>query len=58
MSRQTSRYPEGVRITGADALEFAEILSPDALTFVAGLELAFRDTRASLLRRRAERQAR
>ncbi|NWF71408.1 MAG: malate synthase A, partial [Chloroflexi bacterium] len=37
---------------------FADILSPEALTFVAKLERTFRTTRQTLLRKRAERQAR
>jgi len=50
-------YPEGVSVLrpippGADA-----ILSHDALAFVATLERAFRQRRATLLRRREERQA-
>jgi malate synthase len=37
---------------------FADILSPEALAFVAKLERTFRATRQTLLRKRAERQAR
>ncbi len=55
---QTTPYPEGVRRAGgAVAPEFAEILSPDALGFVAGLERAFRGRREELLKARADRQA-
>ncbi|MCB8943563.1 MAG: malate synthase A [Ardenticatenaceae bacterium] len=37
--------------------DFAEILTPEALAFVAKLETAFGDRRRELLRRREERQA-
>jgi malate synthase len=37
---------------------FADILSPEALEFVAKLERTFRTTRQTLLRKRAERQVR
>ena len=52
----TRRLPDGVQIGGSVGPEFDEILSGEALSFVAGLERAFRDTRAALLRRREERQ--
>jgi len=38
--------------------EFAQILTPNALAFLAKLERTFRQTRANLLQARAERQAR
>ncbi len=50
-------YPEGVQITGPVTPEFAEILTPDALAFVARLVREFGPARARLLARRAERQA-
>jgi malate synthase len=53
-----SNYPEGVEVLGPVSPAFAEILSPEAVRFVAGLARAFEPTRQSLLRRRAERQAR
>src|SRR5579885_1978972 len=54
----TYKYPvEGIEITEPVTPEFAEILSPDALRFVATLVRAFRDRREELLQRRARRQA-
>ncbi len=50
-------YPSGVRITGAVPEEYAKILTPEALAFVAKLERAFGARREGLLRKRAERQA-
>ena len=47
---------EGIEIRGEVTPEFAEILTSEALEFVAGLQRAFNDRRLSLLRRRAERQ--
>ena len=49
--------PDGVEIRAPITPEYAEVLTPDALRFVAKLERAFRETRAALLRRRADRQA-
>jgi malate synthase len=48
---------EGVEIRGPVEGRFGEILTPDALAFVAGLQREFDDTRRQLLERRAERQA-
>ncbi|WIG58197.1 MAG: Malate synthase [Ktedonobacterales bacterium] len=53
----TTSYPDGIAITAPVTPEFAEILTPDALAFVAKLERAFRPTREALLRRRVDRQA-
>jgi malate synthase len=50
-------YPDGVQITGEVTPEFAEILTPAAVAFVTKLERTFRDRRATLLQKRAERQA-
>ncbi len=47
---------EGIEIRGEVTPEFAEILSVEALDFVAALQRAFNDRRLKLLRRRAERQ--
>jgi len=47
---------EGIEIRGEVTPEFAEILSVEALDFVAALQRAFNDRRLELLRRRAERQ--
>src|SRR5689334_13806041 len=49
--------PDGVEIRAPMTPEYAEVLTPEALRFVAKLERAFRETRAALLRRRADRQA-
>ncbi len=48
---------DGIEILGDVPPEFAEILTPDALAFVAGLQRAFDATRRTLLARRDERQA-
>jgi malate synthase len=48
---------EGVTITGPVSGRFAEILTPAALAFVAGLHREFNPRREALLARRAERQA-
>jgi malate synthase len=50
------RTPERVKITGAYSPEFAEILTPSALAFVAELHRRFDQTRRQLLARREERQ--
>src|SRR5579859_3949344 len=55
-SPSVSTLPEGVKITGGTSPEYARILTPEAIGFVAKLERAFRDTRADLLRHRVERQ--
>jgi malate synthase len=49
-------YPDGVEILGPVSPEFAEILTPDAMAFVAKLVRAFGPRRQELLSRRAERQ--
>jgi malate synthase len=48
---------EQLQITGAVTPEFAEILTPEALGFVATLEREFGPRRQELLRLRAQRQA-
>src|SRR5579883_2004712 len=53
----TSSGPAGVEITGAMTPEYAEILTPEALAFVASLHRAFDGRRRELLRKRDERQA-
>ncbi len=50
--------PEGVELRGALQDGFDEILTADALAFIAGLERRFRAIRRSLLDRRQEIQAR
>ena len=54
----STNLPEGVEIVAEITPEFAEILTPDALAFIAKLERAFRKTRLDLLQKRIERQAR
>src|SRR5262245_55468879 len=49
---------QGIEVTGAMAPGYDEILSPDALDFVADLERRFGPERKRLLGLRAERQAR
>jgi malate synthase len=48
--------PEGMRITGAQAPGFDEILTPEALAFVARLHRAFEPRRRERLAARAARQ--
>jgi malate synthase len=48
---------EGLKITGPITPEFAEILTPDALSFVALLAREFGGRRECLLQKRVERQA-
>jgi len=49
--------PEGVQVLAPISTEFAEILTPEALAFVAKLQRAFNARRLELLRKRADRQA-
>src|SRR5918999_2459177 len=48
---------EGVQVRGSVEGRFGEILTPDALRFVADLQREFGATRNHVLRRRGERQA-
>ncbi len=48
--------PEGVEITGAIATGYDEILTPDALSFVAKLHRAFQSRRRECLQHRQDRQ--
>ena len=48
--------PQGVAISGPISKEFAQILSPEALGFVARLHRNFESRRQELLARRAQRQ--
>src|SRR5687767_6934517 len=48
--------PQGVAISGPISKEFAQILSPEALGFVAKLHRSFESRRQELLARRAQRQ--
>lgn len=49
-------YPQGVEITGPITPEFAEILTPDAINFVATLTRTFAARREALLQKRTQRQ--
>ena len=48
---------ESIQITGVVTPEFAEILTPEAVNFVATLARAFSERRAALLHMRVRRQA-
>ncbi|MGE0874675.1 MAG: malate synthase A [Burkholderiales bacterium] len=52
----TTAKPAGVQITGKMTPEFAQILTPEALAFVAMLHRKFEPRRQELLARRAVRQ--
>lgn len=54
----TLSLPQGVVIKGAVRTRFDEILTPEALAFVADLHRRFNETRKRLLSLRAERQKR
>ena len=55
--RNQTTYTEGIEITGQVTPAFAEILTPEAMGFVAKLARAFEGRREELLQRRAQRQA-
>ncbi|NGQ96686.1 malate synthase A [Brevibacillus sp. SYP-B805] len=57
MGTEAYQRMDGVQLTGRMTPAFAEILTPAALQFVAGLTRTFGDRREALLRKRAERQA-
>ena len=57
MSHLAIDLPEGVEIHGPITPEFAEILSPDALAFVAGLQRELNPRRLALLKARRTRDA-
>jgi malate synthase len=57
LSSLCSNLPTGVEIRGEITPAFADILTPDALAFVAKLQRAFDGPRAECLQRRQERQA-
>jgi malate synthase len=52
-----SSYPDGVQITGTITPEFQEIVTPEAISFVATLHRTFEGKRQELLKRREARQA-
>ncbi len=51
-----SQFMHDVAIIGSITPEYAEILTPEAVVFVAQLARSFRERRGDLLRRRGERQ--
>ncbi|MDI3257474.1 MAG: malate synthase A [Kyrpidia sp.] len=53
---ETIAYPAGVRVIGPVTGEFGEILTPEALTFIAALHRQFDQRRKELLAKRQERQ--
>ncbi len=58
MTNQTpTYYADGIEINAAIPSDFAEILTPDALHFVATLARAFEARREELLQKRIQRQA-
>ena len=56
MTAQTQTMPVGVQILGNVTPEYAQILTPEAMTFVADLHRTFNPTRLTLLAARVERQ--
>jgi malate synthase len=52
----TNSLPQGVSVSAPISAEFAQILTPEALAFVAKLHRAFEQRRQDLLARRAARQ--
>lgn len=56
MSTQTSSFPKNVEVKGKMTEEFKEILTPEALAFVAKLARKFTDDRDRLLHNREKRQ--
>ncbi len=56
MSSNTAQLAKGVEIKGVITPEFAEILTPEAVEFVAGLQRKFNARRKELLEKRQVRQ--
>jgi malate synthase len=52
-----TNYAEGIEVRAAVTPQFAEILTPEAMRFLATLARAFEGRREALLQRRAQRQA-
>lgn len=57
MINPDTSYAEGIQVQAPVTPAFAEILTPEAMNFVALLTRAFEERRQQLLRRRIERQA-
>jgi malate synthase len=58
MSQQQVNYAQGIEVSAPVSQEFAEILTPEAMSFVANLHRTFNESRQNLLKQRAERQER
>ena len=56
-NQATPQYAEGIEIKAPVSAEFAEILTPEALSFIAKLARAFESRREDLLQKRVQRQA-
>ncbi len=52
-----TQYAQGIEIRGTVTPEFAEVLTPEAMSFIATLTRAFEGRREELLARRERRQA-
>src|SRR5207249_7009816 len=57
MNSSTISSPPGIQLRGELAPAFPEIVSPEALAFVAKLQRAFGNRREECLKRRQDRQA-
>ena len=58
MTEGTRTYAEGIEFTAEIPEEFEEILTPEAVAFVAKLSREYRGRVVELLQKRAERQER
>jgi malate synthase len=56
-NQAVTHYAEGIEVRAPVTPEFAEILTPEAMSFIATLARAFEQRREELLHRRAQRQA-
>ena len=56
-NQTTPQYAEGIEIKARVSAAFAEILTPEALSFIAKLARAFESRREDLLQKRVQRQA-
>lgn len=57
MKTPDSKHPDGVQVLGEITSAFAEVLTPEALAFVAKLERSFGGRREECLQRRQQQQA-
>src|SRR2546421_12092967 len=55
-NQATTQYAQGIEVTATITPEVAEILTPEAMNFVAKLARASEERRQELLQRRAQRQ--